>query len=211
MFIKYQVKYKDFVEIAEIKGVTRGDNSMVFTLSAPNNNSSKIVVRDIDVSSYETLLNCLYESGKVNLEHWKENTFEVDNAALLNRAKGETIMKTIVYSYLFNYFGKEKYNGRAVTGAGVDLAVKCYRRDEEVKFDDEEPSVLVSIDGTEQKEYLCSVFDVLFDRKNAFKVVKNPNIDNLFRLSFGYDKIEFKVMGYFLDIVIGPTRDVHPH
>lgn len=77
MFIKYQVKYKDFVEIAEIKGVTMGDNSMVFTLSAPNNNSSKIVVRDIDVSSYETLLNCLYESGKVNLEHWKENTFEV--------------------------------------------------------------------------------------------------------------------------------------
>lgn len=119
-------------------------------------------------------------------------------------------MKTIVYSYLFNYFGKEKYNGRAVTGAGVDLAVKCYRRDEEVKFDDEEPSVLVSIDGTEQKEYLCSVFDVLFDRKNAFKVVKNPNIDNLFRLSFGYDKIEFKVMGYFLDIVIGPTKDVQP-
>ena len=42
--------------------------------------------------------------------------------------------KTIVYDYLFNYFGKDKLNGDFITGASISLAIHIYKDDTELKF-----------------------------------------------------------------------------
>lgn len=45
--------------------------------------------------------------------------------------------KTIAYDYLFNYFGKDVFNGKVITGACVQLAIKVYKNEKEIKFIEE--------------------------------------------------------------------------
>lgn len=50
--------------------------------------------------------------------------------------------KRIVYNYLFNYFGGDKWNGSIVGGASIDLEFHIYKDGKEVLFgEDEEPSI----------------------------------------------------------------------
>lgn len=98
--------------------------------------------------------------------------------------------KNIVYTYLFNYFGKGKYNDKVITGACIDLAIKVYKNGKQVQLDKE-------IECNDA--YLCDVFKVSFDRDKGFVVTKNLKADNLFRLVYEFDKIEYEVVGYALD------------
>lgn len=43
-------------------------------------------------------------------------------------------LKTIAYEYLFNYFGGDVFNGRIITGASIQLAIRAYKDGKEVKF-----------------------------------------------------------------------------
>lgn len=112
-------------------------------------------------------------------------------------------MKTIVYDYLFNYFGGEKFEDRIVTGASVQVAIRPYKNGEEVKFENEKE---LSANG----KYLNSVFDVSFDRKNIFNIKRNLYVDNLFRLVYDFDEIKYEVMGFSIDTAVGLTKDVMP-
>lgn len=117
-------------------------------------------------------------------------------------------MKTVVYSYSFNYFGGKKYKDRIVTGASVDIAVRAYKGSEVVT--PEETLELSIGNGSSkglQKVYLSDVFEVSVDRKTAFSVNRNLRVDNLFRLLLGYDKIEGETVGYSLDVFAGMLKD----
>lgn len=102
----------------------------------------------------------------------------------------ENQLKTIVYDYLFNYFGGDTYEERIITGACVQLAIKAYKEGKEIKFA-EEPKY--------NNIFWCDNFKVSFDRENVFVIKKNLIADNLFRLVYGFEKIEAEVIGYTLD------------
>lgn len=107
--------------------------------------------------------------------------------------------KNIVYTYLFNYFGKDKYNDKVITGACVDLAIKVYKKGKQVQLNKE-----IKCKNT----YLCDVFKVSFDRDKGFIVTKNLKADNLFRLVYEFDKIEYEVVGYALDYLSSMPEDI---
>lgn len=84
-------------------------------------------------------------------------------------------MKTIVYEYLFNYFGGDKFENKTVTGASIQLAIRPYKNGNVVKFEDgKEPSF--------KDFFLFQVFDVSFDKEKVFNINRNIFIDNLFRI-----------------------------
>lgn len=119
--------------------------------------------------------------------------------------------KTIAYDYAFNYFGGDKYNGVIVQGASITLAIRCYKNGQEVKFDESLQTLpCVAAQNTDIKHGLCEVFDVSIDRNSLFRVSRNLIIDNLFRQKYGYDKIEYDVVEYSLDVFKGPVKDTFP-
>lgn len=118
--------------------------------------------------------------------------------------------KTVAYSYTFNYFGGDKYNGKIVAGASITLAIRCYKDGIEVKFDEVEPHIEFLNAGKKVKKWLNSVFDVSIDRKDVFKISRNLYADNLFKLMCGYDKIEYDIVGYSLDVAVGLLNDTNP-
>ena len=79
-------------------------------------------------------------------------------------------LKTIAYEYLFNYFGGDVFNGRIITGASIQLAIRAYKDGKEVKFK-EEPNK----DGY----YYNENFKVSFDKDKLFIVKKDIKVNNL--------------------------------
>lgn len=116
--------------------------------------------------------------------------------------------KTVAYDYTFNYFGGDKYNGKIVTGASITLAIRCYKDDIEVKFDKVEPHIQDF--ATKRKAYLCDLFDVSFDRKDLFTVRRNNIYIDVFKRICGYDRIEYDIVGYSLDVAVGLLNDTNP-
>jgi len=108
------------------------------------------------------------------------------------KTKSETVAtKTIVYDYMFNYFGGDKFKEKIITGASILLAVHVYKDGEEIKFQEEkEPG--------ENNLYLCDVFQVSYDRELFYTIKRNTLNDTLFRLTFGWDEIQYEVAGYEL-------------
>lgn len=112
-------------------------------------------------------------------------------------------LKTIAYDYHFNYFGKDTYKGKIITGANVSLAIHAYKNGKEVKFEKgKEP--------TTNGRYFNEVFKVKFDRQKLFVVERNLHMDNLFRLEFGFDKIDYEVVEYSLDYFEGTSKECFP-
>lgn len=117
--------------------------------------------------------------------------------------KGNMIMKKnkrIAYDYLFNYFGGDKQDGKLINGAVITLNIRAYKDGKEVLFEE----------GKEPKthgKYLSNIFDVCFDRENQFTIKRNLQTDNLFRLVFGWERIEASVIAYHLDVVVGRIGD----
>lgn len=120
-----------------------------------------------------------------------------------NNRKEKQELKTIAYSYLFNYFGGDKFKGEIVMGASIEIAIRVYQNDDEVKF---ENGVELSVEG----RYLFNCFDVSIDRDNVFKIEKNLYVDNMFRLIHNFDRIEADVIGYSLDVLVGQVKDSMP-
>lgn len=98
-------------------------------------------------------------------------------------------LKTIAYEYLFNYFGGDVFNGRVVTGASIQLAIRAYKDGKEVKFK-EEPNK----DGY----YYNENFKVSFDKDKLFIVEKDIKVDNFYSIVYGWDKIKYEIVGYCL-------------
>jgi len=98
--------------------------------------------------------------------------------------------KIIVYDYLLNYFGGDTFKGKIIMGACVQLAIKAYKDSEEVKFT-EEPKY--------ENIFFSEIYNVSFDKEELFSIQKNLMVENLFRIVFGWDKIESEVVGYTLD------------
>lgn len=109
--------------------------------------------------------------------------------------------KIIVYDYLFNCFGGKRHNGKVVLGASVELAIHVYKNGQEIKFQEKEPDAV-------QGRYLCEAYEVSFDREKLFVVQKNIKIDNLFRIVYGWDRIEAEVVGYTLDYLTKPDEEI---
>lgn len=98
--------------------------------------------------------------------------------------------KTIAYDYLFNYFGGDTFNGKIVVSASIQLAIRAYKNGKEVKFTEEPKCGNAHFDEN---------YKISFNKKTLFSIHKDLRVDNLFRLCFGWDKIESEVIGYTLD------------
>ena len=116
--------------------------------------------------------------------------------------------KTVAYDYTFNYFGGDMYNGRLVTGASITLAIRCYKDGVEMKFDKIEPHIQDFV--KKRKAYLCDLFDVYFDRKDLFTIRRNKIYIDVFKRICGYDRIEYDIVGYSLDVAVGLVNDTDP-
>lgn len=119
--------------------------------------------------------------------------------------------KTVAYDYTFNYFGGDMYdmyNGKIVAGASITLAIRCYKDGIEVKFDKVEPHIQDF--ATKRKAYLCDLFDVCFDRNSLFTVRSNNIYIDVFKRICGYDRIEYDIVGYSLDVAVGLLNDTNP-
>lgn len=103
--------------------------------------------------------------------------------------------KIIVYDYLFNYFGKDTFDGKIILGACVQLAIRAYIDDTEVKFTEEPKCYLID----KSYAFFNEIFNVSFDREKLFTIHKKLIVDKLFRSVFGWNKIVPEVVGYTLD------------
>lgn len=99
--------------------------------------------------------------------------------------------KTIVYDYLFKYLGGDAFKGKIITGASIQLAIKAYKNGKEVKFKEEPKS--------NNRFYYCDNFKVSFDTDKMYAVEKNIIVDNLYRIIYGWDKIDYEVVGFNLE------------
>lgn len=107
-------------------------------------------------------------------------------------------LKAIAYEYLFNYFGGDVFNGRIITGASIQLAIRAYKDGKEVKFK-EEPS--------KHGYYYNENYKVSFDKDKLFIVEKDIKVDNFYRIVYGWDKIEYEIVGYCLDYLDKAPED----
>ena len=107
-------------------------------------------------------------------------------------------LKTIAYEYLFNYFGKDIFNGKIITGAIIQIAIRAYKDGKEVKFR-KEPS--------KHGYYYNENYKVSFDKDKLFIVEKDIKVDNFYRIVYGWDKIEYEIVGYCLDYLDKAPED----
>lgn len=108
-----------------------------------------------------------------------------------------TVPKAIAYNYMFNYFGGDTYDGKIIDGASIDLVIRPYRGNKELKFLDETDACFKQ-EGSNYSDNLSNVFSVSFDRKDIFKVSRN--ITNYFLLTqlLNCERIDYEVVGYSL-------------
>lgn len=106
--------------------------------------------------------------------------------------------KTIAYVYLFNYFGGDKYGGKTVVGVSVDLAVRCYKGDSEIKFaEGDEPEA--------DDIALQDVFGMYPDAISGIRIEADPDFMLPFFKKYGWNGIEYDITGYFFDLIKDPA------
>lgn len=88
------------------------------------------------------------------------------------------------------YYGKDIFKGKVITGASIQLAIKSYKNGKEVKFK-EEPKA--------NNYYFCDNFKVSFDVDKLYVIEKNMKADNSYRINYGWDKIDYEIIGFSLD------------
>lgn len=101
---------------------------------------------------------------------------------------------TLVYTYLFNYFGKNKFDKKTITGAAIDLAIKVIKDNEAIEFTEE-----INISG----RYLSDIYTVSYDREKCYQITENPQIKDLIKTGLKADNIEYSIVGYSLDYLSG--------
>ena len=111
----------------------------------------------------------------------------------------ENELKTIVYDYLFNYSGGDKFKDKIIVGACIQVAIKVFKDRNEVKFMNEPHC---------DRIYLSDVFKVSFDRKDLFVIKKNVPVSDFLCSYFNWDNIEAKCVGYTLDYAVPTPEDL---
>ena len=104
--------------------------------------------------------------------------------------KKEAKRGTLVYTYLFNYFGKNKFDEKTITGAAIDLAIKVIKDNEVMEFTKE-----INISD----RYLSDIYTVSYDREKYYQITENLQIKNFIKSSLKADNIEYSIVGYSLD------------
>ncbi|WP_279145821.1 hypothetical protein [Clostridium tyrobutyricum] len=79
---------------------------------------------------------------------------------------------------------------KVITGASIRLAIKAYKHGKEIKFK-EEPKA--------SNCFYCDNFKVSFDTDKLYVIEKNIIVDKFYRVMYGWDKIDYEVIGFTLD------------
>ena len=114
--------------------------------------------------------------------------------------------KIIVYDYHFNYFGEDTHKEKIITGANISIAIHTLKNGKEIKFENGFDRQKLFIVG----RYFNEIFKVKFDRQKLFIVERNLRIDNLFKRVFGFDKIDYEIVGFSLDYLEGTSKECFP-
>lgn len=101
---------------------------------------------------------------------------------------------TLSYTYLFNYFGKNKFKEKIITGAAIDLAIKVIKDNKALEFAEE-----INISG----RYLSDIYTVSYDKEKCYQITENPQIKDLMKICLDADNIEYSIVGYSLDYLSG--------
>jgi hypothetical protein len=101
-------------------------------------------------------------------------------------------IKSISYLYSYNYFGKDKYNGKIINGSGLDILFKIYKGTTFVN---------VTKDKSYHGFYICDVLKVSFDKKHLHILNRDSIMYIYFCDYFKADKIDFEIVGYNLSYV----------
>lgn len=111
----------------------------------------------------------------------------------------DTELKTIAYSYMFNYFGGAIYNNERIMGATIDIAILPY----------DVSGNLVKFNSDPKVGDFCfsDIFELRFDRDKLFLISRNLLADMLFCKHYGWSKIDYKIVHYSLDKYCGKARD----
>ena len=119
-----------------------------------------------------------------------QNLEDIIKKDTLENNYNEDKSKTIAYDYMFNYFGKDTFKDKIITGANIQIAIKAYKNGTEIKFK-EEPKA---------KDYFyCDNFKVSFDIDKLYNIKKDIFVDNLYRTIYDWDKIDYEVIGFTLN------------
>ena len=102
--------------------------------------------------------------------------------------------ETIGYSYRFNYFGKDLYKGKTITGATINIVIRALENEKSINLGNE---ITCGND-----KYLSDIYTISFHEVKLYAVDKNVCIDNLFRLVFGWDQIDYEIVGFGLDYLV---------
>lgn len=113
--------------------------------------------------------------------------------------------KTYVANYLFNYFGGDKIEDKIITGAGIDVAIRPYKRGRLVQFRSEKETYF-SLDTSSrlfekrtETIYLTDMVSISFERKNLYKIDIDESIMKLICEHFGWDTIKVEAVNFELD------------
>lgn len=112
----------------------------------------------------------------------------------MEKAKKEAKKGTLTYTYLFNYFGKNKFDEKTITGAAIDLAIKVIKDNEVIEFTEE-----INISG----RYLSDIYTVSYDREKCYQITENPQIKEFIKIGLKADNIEYSIVGYSFDYLSG--------
>ena len=118
--------------------------------------------------------------------------------------KKEAKRGTLVYTYLFNYFGKNKFDEKTITGAAIDLAIKVIKDNEVMEFTKE-----INISD----RYLSDIYTVSYDREKYYQITENLQIKDFIKSSLKADNIEYSIVGYSLDYLsrFGLGEEIEKH
>lgn len=126
--------------------------------------------------------------------------FDQDDNIVEHDPDIDTIPKAISYDYLYNYFGREQYAGKVVTGAYISIAFRPHKNGSEVKFLNEEPKVEIEIPSRisdkpcKETYYLCNLVSVSFDRDTLYKLDVNEPLKLQFLKIMGWDDITLDIV-----------------
>ena len=100
--------------------------------------------------------------------------------------------KLFIYDYIFELYEKDEYKGKTIRDARIVIAIKPYKETSEVKLK-KEPFIKENPDVR-----LSDIVKVSLNDDRLPVLEKNLEIEQIFKDIYGWDCVEFEVIGYAL-------------
>lgn len=100
----------------------------------------------------------------------------------------------IIHDYSFNYFGGDRYEGKTIGGASVNVLFECYDHDGKERLFTENDDI-------------SSVLDVRFDRDKVYQIDVDPIRMKEISEKYGLKTVSFRPYEFYLYYLDGHISD----